>query len=116
MFKSLALASVALSLAACASAPTTPGSAPTPSTAAQVTPPPGCRFHPRCPHAMRICADTVPVLTEVGGGEASACWLHATHLSAAQRAPLKNRSAGRAAFEPPPARPPSHNAAQGKET
>ncbi len=58
-----------------------------------VTPPPGCRFHPRCPHAMRICADTVPVLTEVGGGEASACWLQATDLSAAQRAPLKNRSA-----------------------
>src|SRR5262245_15998562 len=58
-----------------------------------VTPPPGCRFHPRCPHAMRICADTVPVLTELGGGEASACWLHATDLSAPQRAPLRNRSA-----------------------
>jgi peptide/nickel transport system ATP-binding protein len=58
-----------------------------------VTPPPGCRFHPRCPHAMRICADGVPVLTEVGAGEASACWLHATQLSAGQRAPLKKPSA-----------------------
>jgi peptide/nickel transport system ATP-binding protein len=58
-----------------------------------VTPPPGCRFHPRCPHAMRICADAVPVLTGVGGGDASACWLHATQLSAAQRTPLKNASA-----------------------
>jgi peptide/nickel transport system ATP-binding protein len=58
-----------------------------------VTPPPGCRFHPRCPHAMRICADTVPVPTEVAAGQASACWLHATHLSAAQRTPLKNRPA-----------------------
>jgi peptide/nickel transport system ATP-binding protein len=58
-----------------------------------VTPPPGCRFHPRCPHAMRICADTVPGPTEVAAGQASACWLHATHLTAAQRAPLKNRPA-----------------------
>jgi len=58
-----------------------------------VTPPPGCRFHPRCPHAMRICADTVPVPAEVAAGQASACWLHAMHLTAAQRAPLKNRPA-----------------------
>jgi peptide/nickel transport system ATP-binding protein len=58
-----------------------------------VTPPPGCRFHPRCPHAMRICRDAVPALTEVGGGEASACWLHATDLSADQRTPLNNHSA-----------------------
>ena len=53
-----------------------------------VTPPPGCRFHPRCPHAMRICADAVPVPTEVGAGQASACWLHAPDPSAAERAPL----------------------------
>jgi peptide/nickel transport system ATP-binding protein len=52
-----------------------------------VTPPPGCRFHPRCPHAMRICTDTVPVMTQVGAGHASACWLHAPDLSRAQRAP-----------------------------
>jgi oligopeptide/dipeptide ABC transporter ATP-binding protein len=56
-------------------------------------PPSGCRFHPRCPHAMRICADTVPGPTEVAAGQASACWLHATHLTATQRAPLKNRPA-----------------------
>ena len=42
MLKSLAIASLVVSLAACAAAPTTPGSAPTPSTAAQVKPPPGC--------------------------------------------------------------------------
>ena len=58
-----------------------------------VTPPPGCRFHPRCPHAMRICADTVPAPAEVAAGRASACWLQTTHLTAAQRAPLKNRPA-----------------------
>jgi hypothetical protein len=64
---------------------------------------------------MRICAETVPGLTEVGGGEASACWLHSTDLSAPQRAPLTNRSADRVAFEPPLADPPSHRAAQEKE-
>ncbi len=25
-----------------------------------VAPPPGCRFHPRCPHAMAVCAKEVP--------------------------------------------------------
>jgi len=29
----------------------------------------------------------------VAAGQASACWLHAMHLTAAQRAPLKNRPA-----------------------
>jgi peptide/nickel transport system ATP-binding protein len=65
-----------------------------------VTPPPGCRFHPRCPHAMRICAETVPPLTELGAGQASACWLHASGLSAPQRAPLKIADSN-AASEPP---------------
>ncbi len=40
-----------------------------------VDPPPGCRFHPRCPSAMRVCAEKDPVLTaRIGGGEAE-CWL-----------------------------------------
>ncbi|WP_371749794.1 ABC transporter ATP-binding protein [Streptomyces sp. NBC_01283] len=34
-------------------------------------PPPGCRFHPRCPHAMDICR-----VREPDFGPA-ACWLHA---------------------------------------
>ena len=32
-----------------------------------LTPPPGCRFHPRCPHAMEICKTTEPELLEIGG-------------------------------------------------
>jgi peptide/nickel transport system ATP-binding protein len=68
------------------------------------TPPPGCRFHPRCPHAMRICAETVPTLTETGAGQASACWLHASGLSGRERAPLKIADL-RAASEPPPPYP-----------
>jgi peptide/nickel transport system ATP-binding protein len=42
------------------------------------TPPPGCRFHQRCPHAMAICAQRVPPQFAAGDDHASACWLHAT--------------------------------------
>ncbi len=48
----------------------------------------GCPFRPRCPHAMRVCADAVPALADLGGGHASACWLHADGLSAAERSAL----------------------------
>jgi peptide/nickel transport system ATP-binding protein len=57
-----------------------------------VTPPSGCRFHPRCPHAMTICTDTAPPGFEVAPGHVSACWLHdpdadptAPHRSATPR-------------------------------
>ncbi len=59
-----------------------------------VAPPPGCRFHPRCPHAMAICADTAPPGFDVGAGHQSACWLHASDLDAAQAGPLARRPAG----------------------
>ncbi|HEX8997303.1 MAG TPA: ABC transporter ATP-binding protein [Ktedonobacterales bacterium] len=41
-----------------------------------ITPPSGCRFHPRCPHAMAICARQVPPRAELGGGHFAHCWLH----------------------------------------
>jgi peptide/nickel transport system ATP-binding protein len=31
------------------------------------SPPPGCRFNPRCQHAVETCFETVPDLVEVGG-------------------------------------------------
>jgi oligopeptide/dipeptide ABC transporter ATP-binding protein len=37
--------------------------------------PPGCRFHPRCPHAFDRCRVEEPPLFDVGGGQAAACWL-----------------------------------------
>jgi peptide/nickel transport system ATP-binding protein len=40
-----------------------------------VTPPSGCRFHPRCPHAMPVCADQQPPDISVGEGHMAACWL-----------------------------------------
>ena len=39
-------------------------------------PPPGCRFHTRCPHAMDRCKSEVPALLGSEGGRAVACHLH----------------------------------------
>jgi peptide/nickel transport system ATP-binding protein len=41
-----------------------------------IAPPSGCRFHPRCPFAMEICAVQAPEAIEVSPGHAAACWLH----------------------------------------
>jgi peptide/nickel transport system ATP-binding protein len=42
-----------------------------------VDPPPACRFHPRCPDAMRVCATTFPPTVDLGGTRQSECWLNA---------------------------------------
>ncbi|HDI10865.1 MAG TPA: ABC transporter ATP-binding protein [Candidatus Acetothermia bacterium] len=39
--------------------------------------PPGCPFHPRCPHAMDICRREAPPLREVEPEHEVACWLYA---------------------------------------
>jgi peptide/nickel transport system ATP-binding protein len=67
-----------------------------------VSPPPGCRFHPRCPHAMVICAESVPPAFDVGAGHRSACWLHASDLEAGQARPIPHQPADGAAADPPP--------------
>jgi peptide/nickel transport system ATP-binding protein len=36
-------------------------------------PPPGCRFHPRCPLAMEICRQQVPAMQELEPGHRVAC-------------------------------------------
>jgi oligopeptide transport system ATP-binding protein len=38
-------------------------------------PPPGCRFHTRCPHAFARCKTEVPELRDLGAGQAVACHL-----------------------------------------
>jgi len=42
-----------------------------------VTPPPGCRFHPRCGHAKEVCRNQFPAMTAVGGNHSVACYLYA---------------------------------------
>jgi peptide/nickel transport system ATP-binding protein len=41
-----------------------------------IEPPAGCRFHPRCPDAMKVCADKDPIETVSGMGTKVECWLH----------------------------------------
>jgi peptide/nickel transport system ATP-binding protein len=39
-----------------------------------VSPPAGCRFHPRCPHAMRMCKGAFPEMMEMGKDHLVACY------------------------------------------
>ena len=48
-----------------------PGEVPDPSR-----PPPGCRFHPRCPYTPERSTTEEPPLVEVARGRSVACWLH----------------------------------------
>lgn len=41
-----------------------------------INPPTGCRFHPRCPHAMDVCRQRFPKRTELGGGHWTNCFLY----------------------------------------
>jgi peptide/nickel transport system ATP-binding protein len=41
-----------------------------------VDPPSGCRFHPRCPDAMRVCVERDPVEERLEDGRRVQCWLH----------------------------------------
>jgi oligopeptide transport system ATP-binding protein len=45
-------------------------------TPSALRPPPGCRFHTRCPHAMEICKSVDPPMRTMADGRAVACHLH----------------------------------------
>jgi oligopeptide/dipeptide ABC transporter ATP-binding protein len=63
-----------------------------------IAPPPGCRFHTRCPHATDVCRTVEPPLTEYAGGHAAACHhpqnVSAEEIAAATRSPDSPLSAG----------------------
>ncbi len=52
---------------------TIPGSVPN-----LITPPSGCRFHPRCKFAMEVCSEKKPKLIEIDGGHKVACFLYSS--------------------------------------
>jgi peptide/nickel transport system ATP-binding protein len=56
------------------------GAAPTAANTGEppslIDPPSGCRFHPRCPHAMPVCAAADPPRAEPSAGHWVHCWLH----------------------------------------
>ena len=39
-------------------------------------PPKGCAYHPRCPYALRVCAERTPPVEALGTGHHTQCWLH----------------------------------------
>ena len=41
-----------------------------------INPPSGCRFHPRCPHAMSQCSQIAPEEKEIAAGHMVACHLY----------------------------------------
>jgi oligopeptide/dipeptide ABC transporter ATP-binding protein len=64
-----------------------------------IDPPPGCRFHTRCPRATDVCRTVEPPLTEYAGGHLAACHhpqnVTAEEISAATRSDASPLSAGR---------------------
>ncbi|HJP74476.1 MAG TPA: ABC transporter ATP-binding protein [Pseudonocardiaceae bacterium] len=41
-----------------------------------ISPPAGCRFHPRCPQAMDVCRTTAPHALPIAEGHSASCWLY----------------------------------------
>ena len=61
-----------------------------------IDPPPGCRFHPRCPDAMRVCALLEPIEQQLGEGRRVQCWLHGPEprIPAGGEQPLEREAIG----------------------
>jgi len=69
-----------------------------------ISPPAGCRFHPRCPLAMPECRTEAPPRFELGDGHWSRCWLfragHGTPGPAAGTSPAPSAPAPRTPDDP----------------
>ncbi len=55
-----------------------------------INPPGGCRFHPRCPHAMPVCSQRRPARTDLGSGHWTHCFLFSNEEEASIKTPLKS--------------------------
>jgi oligopeptide/dipeptide ABC transporter ATP-binding protein len=69
-----------------------------------ISPPPGCRFHTRCPRATEVCRTVEPQLTTYAGGHTAACHhpqnVTAQEIAAATRSDASPLSAGDTRPEP----------------
>jgi peptide/nickel transport system ATP-binding protein len=70
-----------------------------------VSPPSGCRFHPRCPHAMTVCREQRPPMVTVSPGHSAACWLHVSDLRPTQAQPVPGADPSRPGRPHEPAGP-----------
>ena len=68
-------------------------------------PPPGCRFHPRCPFVMPTCRVEAPPLLLSGPDQTAACWLHDPEVVAREKS--MQGQPGREGSAPRPATPES---------
>jgi oligopeptide/dipeptide ABC transporter ATP-binding protein len=63
-----------------------------------IAPPPGCRFHTRCPRATEVCKTVEPQLTEYANGHLAACHhplnVDATEIEGATRSAASPLTAG----------------------
>jgi oligopeptide/dipeptide ABC transporter ATP-binding protein len=63
-----------------------------------INPPPGCRFHTRCPRATEICSQVEPPLAEYAGGHLAACHhplnVSEGEIATAKRSPTSPLTAG----------------------
>jgi oligopeptide/dipeptide ABC transporter ATP-binding protein len=61
-----------------------------------IDPPPGCRFHPRCPDAMRVCAELAPIEQRLDERRRVLCWLHgpAQRVPSGGQLPLEREAIG----------------------
>jgi oligopeptide/dipeptide ABC transporter ATP-binding protein len=62
-------------------------------------PPPGCKFHPRCPFAVDRCKVEEPPLAEVGPDQVARCWVLMRNVSETDVATAKASSISIAAAQ-----------------
>jgi len=55
-----------------------------------ILPPGGCRFHPRCPHAMPVCSQRFPGRTELGSGRWTHCFLYGDAETSSEKSDQSN--------------------------